>query len=103
MRTIEKEILSEFAAHYLGDALAVALQDILPLLAKNTAARLEDRVHGEDRQQLIELLYTLRDDPHHPLHGHISNATGIHWPDMPDTWADFRRLMELVIAELEKE
>lgn len=105
MRAIEEKVLTEFATHYLGDALPSGdkRREILPLLAKRSAARLNDRVHGEERQQLVDVLAALRDDPEHPLHGHIMNATEIYWPDVPEMWVDFQQLMDLIIAELEKD
>lgn len=105
MTAIENVILTEFRAHYLGDTLPTSpkLREILPLLAKSSAGRLDNLVHGEERRQLIDVLSALRDNPQHPLHGHISNATEIHWPDIPEDWADFQQLMELIIAELEKD
>lgn len=102
MSPIEEAVLAEFGAYYQGDALPPPgeLDAALPLLARGSASRLRQRCTA-NVPELVRLLRELRDDPSHPLHGHIMNRTEIYWPDVPELWTGFQRLMDLIVVALD--
>lgn len=105
MSSIDDAVLSEFGRYYIGDALPSIdeIGAILPELARGTASRLVHSTDWARLPELVKLLGNLRDDPAHPLHGHIMNATEIYWPDVPEMWIQFQTLMNLVIGHIRAE
>jgi hypothetical protein len=103
MTDIDRAIESELATYYNGDELPFWDRFIasLPMRVPASSRRLRAAVGEGGVAELVTTLHRLRDEPDHPMHGHIAGSSQIHWPEDPESWQAFRAFADLLVAMLQ--
>jgi len=104
-KSVEDLLMNEVGAYWLGEELGDVtwtslVEDRLPGLAAQAAARLRYTVGEDRRPELQALLRAIRADPRHPLAQQIEAETQVEWSDDPVTWSVFQRLMDLLLQAI---
>lgn len=97
----------EFSCYYNGDEIGFVRSEsfcaTLPQRAWASARRLRHAV-GENRlPELIDVLESLKAEPHGPLMCKLMEGSLTWWTDDPQDWAVFQALVDQIIEFLRKE
>jgi hypothetical protein len=104
-QTIElnKLLRQEFGCYYDPDLLELGWEKNLSEMASDSATRIGYQVKEEnDLRNLIELLQEAHDNLKHPVIEMICDQTLIDWTDEPQDWHLLQKLLDMIIANLQK-